>query len=416
MLQFLSGISGLFSYFTQPSETDENETHTAKKRKIVDNPLDSEASSSDESYSDENYDDYYDDEPEDEFELNTDIDLSDIIITKSDIKAKIDKYIINQRKICFGIHPTIQAVPSQIGENDCLDAEHVDGLLHYLVSNRNHLKNSVAIFPVYNADAIAFQAQTFVYKKLKVDLRCQHLVPSNVVLPERSTLEPDALEERDKEERKRNAQETALRQKADEVLANNNITEEKLFQWFLEAMTESTYNLLGNRFRNCTQCIIPIRIDNGHYTTAVTHMTGRTTNKNANITYYDSKGHELYDTYQASLCAFFTDKGYDINYEDISENDQKYDGVNCGLFASLKSIDIANNNVGHNETLLDLDELTEEEYKQYFRTQRYQAVQILSSNGFNISADESIHPDTPKPKTRKKRTYSGNLKKSKSSR
>lgn len=408
MLQFLSNM---YSYIFPSAPKDEN-TRPTKRAKIFENPL-IDSSEEEEAEYEYNPADFESNDEEEEFDLDTEIDLDDVIITKSEIKQKIDNYIFKQRQICFGQHPTIDAIPSEIDETCWFDAEHVDGMLHYLVSQRNHLSNSVAIFPVFSKDVIYLQAQTYVYKLLKRDPRCEGLVPSNDPLPERSALEDDieALEERDWEERRRNAQEKALRQKADEVLENNGISDEILFHWFLEAMSDSANNILKNRFRNCSQFIIPLRINNNHYTTAVVQAKGRTrNNKSVDIRYYDSKGEDLDDSYQTSLLTFFTEKGYDVNYECISENEQKYENNNCALFAALKSIDMANENVENDERLLQVADLNKEEYQQFFKAQRFNAVQVLAANGFNISADDSISPQQKKPKKRHKRTLSGKIK------
>jgi hypothetical protein len=261
----------------------------------------------------------------------------------------------------------IEAVPTELGTQDLLDAEHVDAIIRLLISERHdtpipdkEYRFKVGIFPVYSPDYLYSQAQTLVYKNIVSDPRNADKLPSAVPLPELAGLvgaQREAQSEANKKEEKiRNDKEKALRAEANSILVNKGILRENIFPHFLESVSGSPA-LLGNPkatemlFDKAHQHIIPFRIGN-HYTVAVVDCyTDQTDQKIAAIKYYNSLDGDLDPLLREQLKSFFASKGWNASYECVSRRDQN-DGVNCGFFAAFKAIDLVNENYELQERLL----------------------------------------------------------------
>lgn len=296
-----------------------------------------------------------------------------------------------------------EAVPAEIKSDSWLDTQHVEGTIQSLVAEKPKLRNTVGIFPIFTIEIMEYLAQNAAEEKVIQDLGLPtrrtpagDLVLVEKPLPSIEGLNKRQLAAREKEHNKRIKEAQERREKAAELLDENDMTTNELFQLFLEAMADSEHPFLGNpktpniRFDDCTQFIIPIRKNANHYTTAVVHVYQEEGNWIANIKYYDSMGGEMDDNLQAQLVAFFTSRGYEPQYECVSESDQK-EGYNCSIFASFKSIDIANENIGEEDRLLD--KLTDDNYEQRMNYYRYIVTLKLKEMGQNVSPSEGLTED-----------------------
>lgn len=321
-----------------------------------------------------------------------------IKINKDEVTQTFIEYIAVQHETYFHNSPDTligNTVPSIVYENSRFDAEHVDGILSYLIGARAHLFNSVGIFPVFNEDAFFRVAQDFVANKLLKDPRFKHLVKDTSVLVERSLIQafPKLLRERDLEEAKRSAQDIELNQEAARILKENGITTDIFLLCYLAGIAGSKKSLLGNKtnadvaFENCTQLIIPFRKDGGHFTVAVVHCTQEGNQRCAHIKYYDSLGAGLEHQYKSQLSKFFIKMGFQkVLYSCLSQREQK-EKYNCGIFAAFKAIDFANAHAGNDERLLinlDVD------YRELFAYFRCRVVEMLSESGCNISLSQEF--------------------------
>lgn len=322
-----------------------------------------------------------------------------VIIHDDEIKSSIEEFVIGQRQAYQEAMPgasdsdDAEAVSEEIGVNTWLDAEHVDATIRNLVGARAHLRDTVGVLPVFNKEYVQARAQSVAYNKIIVDPRFKNLLPSKKPLPGRSTLKGRALVARDKEEQKRNQQERALQEKADLMLEKNNFTEDKMLLLFLQSMVESDHPFLNNpqnedlTLDECTQLIIPFRQNGCHYTVAVINFTQVDDNNVAEIKYYDSMGSDLDDSEIEQLTSFCTELGYEVNYEALSSPIQR-EGWNCGIFASFKAIDIANENEENDERLLD--GLDDENYHRHFNYYRFLISMMLSDRGYNVSVTDEL--------------------------
>lgn len=296
-----------------------------------------------------------------------------------------------------------EAVPAEIESDSWLDTQHVEGTIQSLVAEKPKLRNTVGVFPVFTIETMEHLAQDAAEIKIIQDLGLptRRTPAGDVALIERPLpsivgLNKKQLAAREKELNKRNKEAQERREQASEILAENDMTTNELFQLFLEAMADSEHAFLGNpktpnlRFDDCTQFIIPIRKNANHYTTAVVHLYEEEDTWIADIKYYDSMGGEMDDNLQAQLIAFFTSRGYEPQYKCVSESDQK-EGHNCSIFASFKSIDIANENIGEEDRLLD--KLTDDNYEQRMNYYRYIVTLKLKEMGQNVSASEGLTED-----------------------
>lgn len=321
------------------------------------------------------------------------LDNAFVVINKDEITQNYIQYIQEQRISYFLNAPSAQmgdTVPSIVTRHSQFDAEHLDGILRYLVGERAHLVNTLGIFPVFNQDAFYRLAQDFVVNKILMEPRFTHLVKDTTPLVERSKVKdfPELLEARDLEEAKRSAQDREVNQEAAKILRENGITSDVLLLYYLQAIARSEQSYLGNReredilFDRCDQFIIPFRKDGNHYTVAVVQCTQKDEQRCAHIKYYDSLGSGLEAKYKSQLAKFFLNMGFPkVLYSNLSKREQK-DKCNCAIFAGFKAIDIANMHVGNDERLLknlDVD------YVALFDFFRYRAVEMLTESGCNIS-------------------------------
>ncbi|MCS5709305.1 hypothetical protein CC99x_010350 [Candidatus Berkiella cookevillensis] len=321
------------------------------------------------------------------------LDKAFIAISKDEITQSYIQYIEEQHISYFHNIPGAQmgdTVPSIVTRHSRFDAEHLDGILRYLVGARAHLVNTLGIFPVFNQDAFYRLARDFVVNKILTEPRFQHLVKDTTPLVERSEVKdfPELLEERDLEEAKRSAQDREANQEAAKILKENGVGSDTLLLYYLEGIARSEKSYLGNKgnehisFENCHQFIIPFRKDDNHYTVAVVQCTQEGEQRCAHIKYYDSLGAGLDAKYKQQLAKFFINMGFSrVLYNSLSKREQR-DKYNCALFAGFKAIDIANMHVGDDERLLkNLDN----DYAALFDSFRYRVVEMLTESGCNIS-------------------------------
>lgn len=346
-----------------------------------------------------------------EIDLEDDEELlageASITVSKEEIVAAYENYLIEQGQSYLQALPGSESsdsdapVPSIVDLHSQFDAEHLEGIIRSLVAARPHLYLNVGVFPVFNVDAMQMQAKDLVVNKILADPEYQYLVKDSEPLAERSLIAhfPQLLAERDEEELLRNQQDQEVNQLAEQLLSDNEMNQEhSFFRWHLEAIAFSEHSFLGNvrnkqlLFGHCEQFIIPFRqvSDEGcHYTVAVVNCSQENGQAKAWIQYYDSCGYDLEEQYQEQLVNFFCDDmGYDeVQYDCISQRDQK-DKINCSIFAGLKAIDIANENVNNDERFIkDLNARNYAERLLYFRIK---IADLLSQAGYNIEIAEEL--------------------------
>jgi hypothetical protein len=155
-----------------------------------------------------------------------------------------------------------------------------------------------------------------------------------------------------------------------------------LLEWYLEGIIESKPSLLGNPFKNCTQLIIPFHLRE-HFSVAVIHLSKNNSKKFATIQYYDPLGQKLDEALQKQLKNYFTKQGFMVKFQCLSRQDQQ-DDYNCGVFITLKAIDLANKNAGDDEVQLPVEGLNQKSYHDFFNCHRYQMVNMLKGFGRNV--------------------------------
>ncbi|MBN9287068.1 MAG: hypothetical protein BGO43_11835 [Gammaproteobacteria bacterium 39-13] len=415
-------------------------------------------------------------------------------LTAAEIKTYIENNLYQQRQayeegLAGANGEAPEAVPAEIDIDTWLEAEHLDGTIRNLVSEREHLSDSVGICPVYNADAVEqastnaalnkvlasttlktklnhngdrildrpalpeprvqFNAELNKLKKLDQESKDalkeafeeynndaeelnRNLLESedlddtpfkeNESLAEKITeIEAqidslkitrltktnlkkalnqavDAVEDKLRRVNEYNQQDMAFNLEAQKLLADHNFSEDTLFKHYLDAVVDSDHHFLGNLQNRelsfyddaCNQLIIPFRKNGSHYTVAVAHMYMEDKKQIAKVKYYDSMGSDLDESLQAQLVAFFEGKGFEVEYECVSEHEQK-EGYNCSIFASHKAIDMVNENEGNDERLLE--DLNEDNYDQLLNYYRYVVTLKLSEMGQNVSAGKELTKD-----------------------
>jgi len=326
-----------------------------------------------------------------------------VLVTKAEITSAYLNYLITQHQSYFYAMPGAMPGDSALTyvENDSLfEAEHVNGILRYLVGNRTDFSDSVAVFPVYNSDALYRLAQDLVVSKMLSLPKYKHLVKDKTPLIEVSACFDDIqmLQDRNAKEVFRNEQDHQANEIAGTILADIGMTEEVMLQWHLDSIAKSDLPLVGNKtdlvlnFLDCSQFVIPFRKDMSHYTVAVVNfMSDEDANEIANIQYYDSLGYDLPESEKTQLCDFFRDQNFDeVNFDCVSAKEQR-EGHNCGIFASFKAIDLLNKNTEHEERLIpNLAMINESEYRALFNYFRNRVVDMLRESGCNISLSENF--------------------------
>ncbi|MGE3320057.1 MAG: hypothetical protein AB7I18_12255 [Candidatus Berkiella sp.] len=129
----------------------------------------------------------------------------------------------------------------------------------------------------------------------------------------------------------------------------------------LQQATKESKPLLGNPAHprllldECEQLIIPLCLTN-HSAIAVVNFVVDDYKRKAIIEYFDAVQADLSDEHLVSLVAFFTENGYEVEYQCVSENLQKQ-GVDPHKLISFKAIDLVNAkaNVAENLTKELLD-------------------------------------------------------------
>lgn len=234
-------------------------------------------------------------------------------------------------------------IKQDIYQNGCLDIEHLDAI-RVAIKKDPALKNRVRVFPGYCKEKTTGIMIDEVVKELtKND-------PPEEALPERSTLQDEeALEARDAEENRRNERSQQLNAKARRILKDSAIDEKKIFTLFLAACRQEEALWSGQQFAKKImegeQWVIPIRLDQNHFTTLVIHFSrGAYT-----IQYFDSlkESTESKNTIPEKIAPlvegfekYIIDLGYAYKKEsfvDYSEKVQK-DIENCGVFTFYASL------------------------------------------------------------------------------
>lgn len=140
------------------------------------------------------------------------------------------------------------------------------------------------------------------------------------------------------------------------------------------------------------QWIIPVRINQNHYTVLVIHFMNE---QQASVKYYNSSGADIPADTFTSMDAYFQSRNMTMNYQCVSKHDQT-DAYNCGVFAFYHAIKIACENANIDNPLLKmlpneaLSDLTKAEYNEFFRKARLQIVDILKRVGQNVSAAPTL--------------------------
>lgn len=318
---------------------------------------------------------------------------SSIEVTKDEVTNAYLQYLIAQHQSYFDTAPSAkrgEAAHSIVEINSRFEAEHVNGILRYMVGARPQLSNSVGIFPVFNQDAFNLVAHHLAVNKILANPDFQYLVKDTAPLIELSDCQffPELLKERNAEEKRRNEQDKEADDIAQTTLATNGINSDMMLVWYLQAIASNSHSFLGNlanptlTIENCSQLIIPFRKNENHYTVAVVNFISEDNNQIAKIQYYDSLGEDLDTSYKNQLAMFLMEIGFQrIDYKCVSKPEQN-DKCNCAIFASFKAIDLSNENIGNTEQLLqglDLD------YSALFNYFRNRVTEMLRESGCNIS-------------------------------
>ncbi len=292
-------------------------------------------------------------------------------------------------------------MPDTMDVNNWLEWQHVYGAIPILVAERQHLRDNVGVFPPYNLNRMKELLESRVTTKLIKDAGLATRVTANgdtildePPLPSLSTLTERGKVLRNNEEKRRNEAERQRYAKAKEILEKNNLSEEKAFELYLEALGESKENFLGNPYKKdlsideCTQFIIPFNFNNSHFAVSVVKFEKEGDKKIAIIKHYDSMGSDLRETLKSQLISYCAGLGFEPRYQCVSQRDQRYDGYNCGIFACFKAIDIANENANNPERLLD--NLRYDNYHQIMDSLRYVISLKLREFGINVSSSAHL--------------------------
>lgn len=153
-----------------------------------------------------------------------------------------------------------------------------------------------------------------------------------------------------------------------------------LLEWYLE--------FINIPIKNYNHLIIPLNI-NQHFRVAIIHIERNDGSKQATIQYYDSTGNDLEDIYQEQLINFFKKFGYIVNYECVSKHEQK-ENHNCGIFITLKSIDLINEHIGDEQRLLNIENLDGEDYDKFFNHYRFYIAKLIESSGISVTISQTI--------------------------
>jgi hypothetical protein len=208
--------------------------------------------------------------------------------------------------------------------------------------------------------------------------------PSPQVRLERSEAELEARKKKQED----------LRRKAQEVLFAKNYHADS-FKHFIRACRRNDELWEGGAYPTLAkdrQWIIPVRINQNHYTVLVIHFMNE---QQVSVKYYNSSGSDLAKDTFTAMAAYFQPHNKTINYQCVSKHDQK-DGYNCGVFAFYNAIKIACENLNCENPLLKmlpneaLSDLTKAEYNEIFRRARLQIVDILKRVGHNVSATPDL--------------------------
>lgn len=293
-------------------------------------------------------------------------------------------------------------VPDEISTNNWLEWQHVYGLIPILVGERAHLRDVVGVFPPFTSNRVNALLEDAAELKIIQDqgLKTRVTPDGDVTLLEKEI--PSSKDLKRKQvayykglRTKRNNEAKQRREQAKALLAENNLGEDHSLLAYLEAIGESKEHFLGNpknknlTINDCEQIIIPFHYHDNHYTVAVIHFTEEDGNHIAQIKYYDSMGTDLRDSFKNQLIAYCQSLGFEAKYECVSKRDQQ-DAVHCSIFASFKSIDIANENIGNEEDERFLDKLTADNYYQFLNMLRYIACLKLKQQGQNVQPSEAL--------------------------
>ncbi len=245
-------------------------------------------------------------------------------------------------------------IGEDISANSWLVAEQVKAGISGFVARRAHLKDNVGVYPTFSGQAL--------YERIREQVCAQFTDKKNFAL-------------------------------ADKILAENGITIEKLFEWYLEGVAGSNKYLLANpknkmlSYNNCNQYVIPFHAGGNHFNVAVINFNKELKN-GAHIKFFDSFGSDLSESYQNQLKAFIEKKFLlTPSYECVSEGIQS-DVINCGVFAICKAIDIANENAGNPERLLA--GFSGAHYETFMSCKRQEIALMLQEDGYKAPIVASL--------------------------
>lgn len=245
---------------------------------------------------------------------------------KNEVKSDFVTYIHKLRKASLDSNSTLNS-HGALFNND------IESAMLALINQRPHLKNTCAVFPAF---------------------------------VEYATIHPTLV-----------AHDCSSKSCKTEPL---DIDNQSALTWFLESNLENQNSLICANLWLYDQWIIPMLIKQ-HFTLVVVKFD-RTLGKFALIQFYDSYGKPLKAPYQQQIITFFKNLGFKVKYQCLAKKEQM-DNHNCGIFISLKAIDIANSNINHPERLLKKAN-NHFEYHKQMMIQRHHLGTLLKENGANI--------------------------------
>jgi hypothetical protein len=270
-------------------------------------------------------------------------DISDIIYAEKKLHSVVKAEFKQYHEVYHQLHKRNYKGNHQsqlvISEDSALDDLSVEISLKQLVLERESLRSSVIVLPVFSKYVLTYLSENKV---------CRSLL--------------------------------SLNESSHKAILFHN--QAKLLNIFLEWSLEnkSFANIALNETR---QIMIPFLIDE-HYTIAVVKLTKSSYNKFAHIQFYNSYGTNLDEVYQESLKLFFKKHAFIAKFENKSKLEQR-DDHNCGIFVIYKAIEIASHNVGVQETLLPCHSLDLQNYKEWAVHARSHIAHILYNQNINVS-------------------------------
>ena len=329
---------------------------------------------------------------------NYDFEMIPVVVPPSsdEIKSQLRAGEFNQRN---SVKEAFNMLDN-LGNPTQLFAEHVDVGIRQLVAQRAHLSGSVGVFPPFSLSEDGFSSRS-VY-----DLVSEKIVS---MMPNRISLDDfrasgKTLEQAEAEQQRRRHEDELIQEKARMILTKKGITPLTLFSEFLNAMAaDGDQHFLNNqavpglKFEQCSDFVLPLRVNGNHYTLVVVHTSLVEGERRADIHYYDPMGNPLSNEASLVLIKFFTDRGFkNVTYHPMAapRDQQSGDGVNCGVFVAFKSIDMLNATFDNPERFVTT--LTAENYTQKIHNFRYILAERLRTAGMVINTD-GLYPEEAIP-------------------